>query len=393
MRSFKLLTVTFGIAVFLSGCGGSSDPVVSKPKFTSVKVMGDSLTDSGTYGNLGTGSGFGRIFSVQAPAHRIWTENIAAALGISSLCSFYKFTGTTFTTNPVSGCTSYGIGEARINYTGLGGAASPLSIVKQLQDAALAGPYKSSDLLLIDGGGNDAADLVGAYLAASTDGGVALVTLLQTLGVSIGAGGAPAAGSDYMKALANLLFDSIKSNALDKGATHVAILNLPQIGNTPRLQGTLDLVAAGTALANGGGSAGAAAGANARAQADGLFRIWVNAFNTQLNVRAAGNSSVVVIDFASSLDDQKANPAKYGLTNVTNPACPPVGIGSDGLPTYNFETCTDAALSAQTPPAGATGGANWWKTYAFSDGFHPTPFGYQLISDTATKRLVAANWL
>ena len=30
------------------------------------------------------------------------------------------------------------------------------------------------------------------------------------------------------------------------------------------------------------------------------------------------------------------------------------------------------SVSALTPPSGSTGGADWWKTYAFSDGFHPT---------------------
>jgi outer membrane lipase/esterase len=67
-------------------------------------------------------------------------------------------------------------------------------------------------------------------------------------------------------------------------------------------------------------------------------------------------------------------------------------VGSDGLPTYNFATCTDAALSA-APPAGATGGANWWKTWAFSDGFHPTPYGHQLLAQLISRTLAQAGWL
>jgi len=46
-----------------------------------------------------------------------------------------------------------------------------------------------------------------------------------------------------------------------------------------------------------------------------------------------------------------------------------------------------------TPPAGATGGANWWQTYAFSDGFHPTPYGYQLLGQLVAKSLATAGWL
>ncbi len=58
--------------------------------------------------------------------------------------------------------------------------ASPVSIVKQLTDAGADG-FSAGDLLLIDGGGNDAADLIGAYLSASKDGGKAFSALLSRL--------------------------------------------------------------------------------------------------------------------------------------------------------------------------------------------------------------------
>jgi phospholipase/lecithinase/hemolysin len=55
-------------------------------------------------------------------------------------------------------------------------------------------------------------------------------------------------------------------------------------------------------------------------------------------------------------------------------------------------TCTDAFLAAN-PPAGATGGANWYKTWAFADGFHPTAFGHQLLSQLISRSLAVAGWL
>ena len=88
-----------------------------------------------------------------------------------------------------------------------------------------------------------------------------------------------------------------------------------------------------------------------------------------------------------------ANPAQFGLTNAKNTACPVTSVGGDGLPAYTFPTCTVTALSAQTPPAGATGGADWWKTYAFSDSFHPTPYGHQLVSQLVSRALARAGWL
>jgi phospholipase/lecithinase/hemolysin len=142
------------------------------------------------------------------------------------------------------------------------------------------------------------------------------------------------------------------------------------------------------AAANGGGTAGA----TARASAEGLFKSWISAFNSELAVKFNGNSNAVLVDFYTSFNDQIASPAQYSLTNVTTPACPQTGTGSDGLPTYTFSTCTDAALSATPPPAGSDGTANWWKSYAFSDSFHPTPFGHDLLARRIMKSLADAGW-
>ena len=100
-----------------------------------------------------------------------------------------------------------------------------------------------------------------------------------------------------------------------------------------------------------------------------------------------------MVDFYASFKDQAEHPAQYAYTNVTTPACPATGVGSDGLPTYSFPTCTAAALSAMTPPAGATGGADWWKSYGFADSFHPTPFGHQLMGQLVSRSLSQAGWL
>ena len=101
---------------------------------------------------------------------------------------------------------------------------------------------------------------------------------------------------------------------------------------------------------------------------------------------------MVIVDFYTDFQNQLANPAQFGLTNVKTPACPITGVGTDGLPTYNFQTCTAAALSAN-PPAGVTGGSNWWTNYAFSDSFHPTPYGYQLMSQLVSRSLAQVGWL
>lgn len=371
-------------SLLVAGCGGGATAdTTPKVSITSVKVFGDSIQDSGT---------FGYKFTVQSPDNLIYAERVAANYG-QTLCNFFVFTGTTFAANTAkTGCTNYSIGGGRITYTGAGGAANPLNVGTQMATYAAAGSYTASDLVIIDGGGNDAADLVGAYLTIPKDAAKAYSALLGTLltPAQIGAalqGGAATTGqigATYMTALADKFAAQIKASVLDKGATHVVLMNMPDVSYTPRFQMVLDSIAA----ASGGGTTGAAA----RAQAQGLFQGWMTAFNTELAAKFAGNDNVIVVDFYKAFQDQVATPAQFGLTNVKTPACPIVGVGSDGLPTYNFPACTAAALSA-APPAGVSGGADWWKSYAFSDSFHPTPYGHQLTQQLIAKSLATKGWL
>jgi outer membrane lipase/esterase len=372
------------VTLALAACGGNGgSETAARVNVSTVKVMGDSLADVGTFGSRATVQG-----------GDMYPERVAQGYGLSKGCNFYRFTGTTFAANTAAGCTNFAIGGGVINGASSSlTAADPRIIGVQLATAVAAGNHAAGDLLVIDGGGNDAASLVGAYLRAGQpapagDGGAAYLALLGTVltpaqvgaAAAGGAAGLAAAGGQYMTALADIFFTQIKTQALDKGAQRVALLNMPGITNTPRFQ---------TVLAG----IGAAAGATARAQSEALFKSWVEAFNKQLATRASGNSAVVLVDFYTAFNDQVSMPAQFGLSNVKVPACPVVGLGGDGLPVYNFPACTTAALSAQTPPAGATGGADWWKTYAFSDGFHPTPYGHQLLAQLISRSLSQAGWL
>lgn len=375
----KALWVSLAAASLLVACGGGGADTTPAAPIQTVKVMGDSIADSGTFGYKFTVQGAAPTGPSSTP---IWPEMVASSYG-STLCPHYAFTGSAF--NSTAGCTNYAIGGGRIN--NFTAPTSPVSIVQQLSDAGNDG-FGAGDLLLIDGGGNDAADLIGAYLAASRDGGAAYRAVLSTLlpvatvnaGLAGGANGMAQVGGAYMAALADKFHGAIDANALKKGAMRVAVLNMPAIDKTPRLQQVL-------------GGITASAGPEASAQVQGLLKAWLEAFNAQLAARFAGNDKVVVVDFYTAFNDQVANPAQFGLTNAKNTACPVTSVGGDGLPAYTFPTCTVTALSAQTPPAGATGGADWWKTYAFSDSFHPTPYGHQLVSQLVSRALARAGWL
>jgi phospholipase/lecithinase/hemolysin len=349
-----------------------------------VIVAGDSLADVGT---------FGMKFTVQnsasAAGFPIFPQIVASDFGVNSQCNFYVLTGSTFVPNSAAGCTNFAVGGGRIvNPASNGGVTAPFDVPVQLATAlqVAGGSWKDTDLLIVDGGGNDAADLVTAYLGAATGaGGVAnyqaflaqqldsatiAATLPQPNGAAIAAG-------LYMQKVADTYYAAIKADALDKGATHVAVLNAPDITLTPRFQQVL-------------GAVSNSSGAAASAQLQAAIRQWVGGFNSELQAKVNGDARVALVDFYSDFSDEIAHPADYGLTNVTTPACPITGLDTSGLPTYNFAVCTSAALDA-SPPSGLAAG--WWQTYAFSDSFHPTPFGHHLLAASVSRAIARAGWL
>ena len=389
---WKLSALAVAAAITLTACGGGDDNDNDDNPLgiTAVKVFGDSLSDSGTFEGL---PGVGRTFTVQGTRGEptvLWVEHITAAYALAAQCPVYRFNGTSFARNSKACCTNDAVGGGRINNpASAGGGAAPLSILRQLEDGAAAG-WAKTDLLLVDGGGNDAAEVVSTYLGAAQDRGVAYTALLSTLipaqtlaTVLASANGPEKAAVLYMQMLADQFAAGLRTQALDKGAQQVVVANMPGITYTPRFQAVLNAIAA----AAGGGTTGAAA----RAQAEALFQGWVGAFNQRLAATFAGDQRVRVVDIAGRLADQMARPAAYGVTNVTLPVCG--GSGVTVVPERNFANCTAAALSGTAPPPGAPSGTNWWERYYFADGFHPTPYGHALMADQVIDLLDDADWL
>jgi phospholipase/lecithinase/hemolysin len=389
-RRNSLAALAVLASALLAACGGGGEATAPKTAISRVIVAGDSLADVGT---------FGLKFTVQNAANPaagfpIYPQLVAQNFGIASQCNFYVFANNTFAANPTAGCTNFAIGGGRIVVPAAqGGATNPQMVPTQLATAAqvVGGTYQATDLLVVDGGGNDAADLVTAYLGAAR-GGAGLVAYQTFLAQQLDAatiaaalqqpnGGAVAAGL-YMQKLADTYYNAVKTMALDKGATHVAVLDIPDITLTPKFTQVL----AGVAQANGGGTAGQ----TAAAQLKGAIQQWVSGFNSQLRTRVGNDPRVAVVPFYADFTDEVTHPADYALSNVTTPACPITGVDGSGLPTYTFQTCTSSALDA-APPAGATAG--WWQSYTFSDSFHPTPYGHRLLASSVNRALARAGWL
>jgi len=376
-------------AIILAGCGGASDGASTTPKTVapSVKVFGDSIMDSGALGYK---------FTIQSsdPANPflIFSEIVAANFGVNRLCSFFNFNGSTFVPNAT--CTNYAVASARVN--NLTNTASPSSTVPfsiPFQLATGSASLSASDLVIIDGGANDLADLTGAYLGATTPAGIAtymnmLGTLLPPATVSAIIGTPTAtslgtAGGAYAQAIGQTLAASIKANVVAKGVTKVVVVNTTDITATPRFQAVLAAVAAA------GGSA-------KRDAVQAAVRAWTQALNAALAQGLAG-TNVQLYDLYTEGSRIYSTPAQFSLTNVSTPACPKVagGLSSVGLPGLDFAptvaACTSANLSANIP-VGETS-ANWWTSYAFADQFHPSPALHKLIAQSINLQLAKAGWL
>lgn len=395
MKRWKWAAVAVGTAVFLAGCGGASDGAGTAPKTTAAafKVFGDSIADSGVFGYKFTIQGK----DADGNAFKIFPEVVAANLGVSSLCAFFNFNGTTFVPNTT--CTNYAVAGGRVNNLSNSGAPSnavPFSIPFQM-DAAAAG-LKATDVVMVDGGGNDLADLTGAYLGISQSPtglssylallGTALpqATIGQILGATPTQATLGAAAGAYADAVGKQLAAAVKTKILAKGVTKVVVVNSADITVTPRFRAVL----AGIAATQGSATSDAVKGA---------VLAWTKAFNDALAKDLAG-TGVQLFDLNAEGAKIVANPAQFSFTNITTPACPKVAGGLDSVTGQaslssgaTVVACNSATMSAASGiPVGETA-PDWWQHYAYSDNFHPTPALHKLIGQAINLQLARAGWL
>jgi phospholipase/lecithinase/hemolysin len=152
----------------------------------------------------------------------------------------------------------------------------------------------------------------------------------------------------------------IKALILAKGATHVVVVNLPDVSQTPLAY---------------------AQSTDTRA----LINLMTTTFNAQLHTGLNGSSGVLEVDAYTQGRDQVANPGTYGLTNVTTPACDLTNANTANTKTMPF--ASSLVCSTNTLIAGDT------SHYEFADTVHPTPFAYQLLAQFVTKRMIESGWL
>jgi phospholipase/lecithinase/hemolysin len=168
---------------------------------------------------------------------------------------------------------------------------------------------------------------------------------------------ATAKGPELVAALATAgteLANLVKTQIIANGANFVTVNNLPDVATTP-------------------------SGRSQSAATQALINAMVSAFNNALTAGLSAESKVVIVDVFAVSHDQATNPAPYGLTNVTEPACD---------------------LSAAKNPLGtslASNGGNLKSGdvshYSFADEVHPTPFNNLLLARFVSRSLVTKGWL
>ncbi|MBC7501826.1 MAG: SGNH/GDSL hydrolase family protein [Herminiimonas sp.] len=351
MRQIKF-AVAIAAAAILAACGGSGAGDQSvKVKYSSVVSFGDSLSDLGTY-SVGTVKALGGgKYSVNGPTSKNWIELLAAQLGQAAPCSAQTgldglaSQGFSVPVTNVAGCTAYGQGGARVtNPVGpgnklLGGANTILGqltvpVVTQIQTHLTrnGGAFKGDEIVFVLAGGND------VFINLAT----------------VGAGGSPTAAVTAMGTAGAELAAYVKTLIVAKGAKYVTVVNLPDVSQTPF-------------------------GLSTPVATQGLINTMVTTFNTQLQQGLNGTDNVLYVDAYTVSRDQFANPAQFGISNITLPAC-------DLAPAKNALGSSLVCNATNLIP-GVT------DKYQYADSVHPTPYGYQLLAQLVAKELAKRGWL
>jgi phospholipase/lecithinase/hemolysin len=263
----------------------AQDLVITFP-YTSLKVFGDSLSDSGNNAIvLGTGGGAPTSnFYVPGGAPYasgtysngpVWVNAFAAAQGLPAAAA-----------PSLAGGSNYAAGGARTNDA----SVYPPSATTQV-NTFLAGvsTLPSTGLYVIAIGGNDVRDVTQAVATAA-----------------LPPSAIPTAAAAYAAAVGNMV-DALQA----KGAQHIVVWDAPDVGKTP------------VALALGGGFS--TLGTNVAI-----------AFNTALAQRLTGEAGVLTFDVFGVVNAIVASPGAYGLSNVVDACGAVINACSSDLSTALF---------------------------------------------------------
>ncbi|SDO82190.1 Phospholipase/lecithinase/hemolysin [Rhodoferax sp. OV413] len=397
-------------ALALSACGGGGSDSSTKLSFSSMVSFGDSLSDVGTYkvGAIAAVGGGKWTVNGTTTGPVNWTELLASQLNLPAPCAAQTGLQSNLSALPAVAvvdhptCTNYAQGSARVtsvyapNSTTLQatlGASNigliALPLANQFTKHLTAhGNYTGKELVTVMVGGNDvfmhlnAVAAVVDYVNAALGGTATPTEIATAKGVAQAAalvaewspadqatiaGGvtlatanafttmATTAAVTQMAIAATTQAALVQTSLLDRGAKYVLVVNLPSVANTPL-------------------------GLSQSANTQALLTSMATTYNNTLQSALAGKAGVLYVDAYTQGLDQTANPAQYGLTNVTTPACR--ADSSNILAGSSLACTTSNTLSGVDV-----------SSYQYADTVHPTPAGYKLLNRYIALQMAKAGWL
>jgi outer membrane lipase/esterase len=381
--SALLLAACGGGDTVIPGSGSPAGAPTTKISFTSVVSFGDSLSDLGAYAPAtslaGNGSApfFGGKFTTNSATATVWVENVATALGLAITPHEVGFGGQSVKCPAAAvpalanSCTGYGQGGSRVtDANGIGKSGGALTVPVKTQIAnhlTRFGNFKGSELVLVYVGSNDVFTQFGGFgataAAVQADAAAGKISADEANNRLLAAQLVAQAG---MKVAAQELTSYVRNEILGKGARYVVVMTLSDIADTPF----------GTTLAP-----------TARPVLTGLSEI----FNLWLRDGLTG-APVQIVDTFPFFKEARANPARYGITNTTVPACDPAKIAAITRGAVTDGSSLFCNSTAGAPFNGLRTGADV-QTWFFADGVHPTVGGHKVFSDDFLARLRSFGWL
>ncbi|CAM2141087.1 outer membrane lipase/esterase [Pararobbsia alpina] len=329
--------VAIALAATMTACGGGDDNNSSTPTSQvsasfQVVSFGDSLSDVGTYApNISLIFGGGRFTTNPG---QVWTQDVAQYYGGSLTAAQTGGFGAAVINNPNG--YGYAQGGALVDgaqgngWAANGAAALTVPVTQQIQNyISMHGTFTNNQLVFIQGGAND----IIQQLTAASQGLEPLATAQANI--------ATAAGK-FVGAVAALL---------QAGATHVVVVDVPDIAKTPL-----------AVLANDGGQTAAAFSAAVTAYNQG-----VSGALTSLGLA----NKVVQVSSFQFIDSEVANFAQNGFTvGNTGTACN-LALMAQNAQRAGEANPSDFESSLFCSPQLYTV-ANADQTYMFADQIHPT---------------------
>ncbi len=337
--AFRRTLLCAALALAASPVFAQSQEATPPSPFSQTIFFGDSLTDGGFFRPL-LGPNGAVIGQFTTNPGYVWSQYMADYFH-SNADVAWKATGAPppgpYTT--AGNGNNWAVGGARMDTSTFGALGYTPSLQAQYA-AYLAGhTVDPNALYTVWGGANDIfqaiTDYQNAYVATLMGGGTA---------TQADAAGQAAAGATVGAAVTSQI--GLVGALNTAGAQYIMVPTLPDMGLTP---------------------SAAAGGAQGIAIAHGLSTNYNNALYGGLTTAGL---HIIPVDTYHFLQEVVANPAEFGLTNVTGVACltqpPPAGASS--------LFCNPAS----TVPNGA-------NTYLFADGVHPTSAAHKALADLAVS--------